>query len=113
MTADLKPATQAWFTALCKTYSLGEPHQRLLKAAGACWDRAEQAHLVLDELGLTFVDSRGNPRPRPEVAIERNSRIAFARLLREIGLALDAREELSRPRKFITINGRRQKAPGA
>ena len=110
---DLKPSTQTWFTALCKTYALEEPFQRLLKAAGASWDRAEEARLVIDQHGLTFVDSRGNPRPRPEVAIERNSRIAFARLLREVSLALDAREELSRPRKFVTINGRRQKAPGA
>jgi phage terminase small subunit len=34
--------------------------------------------------GLTF-EGKDGPRPRPEVAIERDARIAFARIVRELG----------------------------
>ena len=37
----------------------------------APWDRAEQAREVLDRQGVTYNDRFGQPRTRPEVAIER------------------------------------------
>ena len=36
--------------------------------------------------GTTFIDRFGQPRARPEIAIERDSTIAFARLTRELDL---------------------------
>ena len=59
----------------------------LLDQAATALDRAEQARELLDREGPTYVDRFGAPRARPEVALERDSRIGFARLLREIGLA--------------------------
>jgi phage terminase small subunit len=44
-----------------------------------------QAREAVAKHGLTY-ESRDGPRPRPEVAIERDARIAFARLMRELGL---------------------------
>ena len=35
---------------------------------------------------MTYEDRFGAPRARPEVAIERDSRLAIARLVRELGL---------------------------
>jgi len=39
---------------------------------------------------LVYYDRFNAPKARPEVAIERDSRIAFARLVRELDLDLDA-----------------------
>jgi hypothetical protein len=113
----LKPETEKWFHAVCQRFALESHQKRLLAAAGAEWDRAEQARAIVDALGMTFTDTKGHPRPRPEISIERNSRIAFCRLLREVGTVADAGtpETYSRPpRKFVVTNGRRRmKAPGS
>src|SRR5262245_56698352 len=82
----LKEPTQRWWLSVVKEWELDEHHIRLLTLAGEAWDRCEQARLVLNEQGLTYLDRFGQPTARPEVAIERDSRIAFARLVREIDL---------------------------
>jgi hypothetical protein len=56
-----------------------------LKACEA-HDRAEQARLILKREGPTYQDRFQQPRARPEVAIERDSRASFAKLLRQINL---------------------------
>lgn len=91
----LSPASAAWFSAVVKDYLLEPHHVRLLTLASQAWDRAEQARLAIAEHGLTHTDRFGTPRARPEVAIERDSRLAFARLLRE--MALDVAPPDSRP----------------
>lgn len=86
--AHLREATAAWFAHVCESYDLEEHHLRLLTLAAEAWDRCEQAREGLEE-GLTFTDRFGAPRPRPEVAIERDSRVAFARLVRELDLDVE------------------------
>lgn len=80
------------------SYALEEHHERLLTLACEAWDRAEQAREALLEHGLTYVDRFDCPRPRPEVAIERDSRIGFARLVRELDLDGDPLPD-PRPRR--------------
>jgi phage terminase small subunit len=92
----LRPATRRWFETVLENYALEEHHVRLLTLASEAWDRLEQAREVLGKDGLTFVDRFGAPRPRPEIAIERDSRIAFARLIRE--LDLDTNSPVESPR---------------
>ena len=87
--AHLTEATQKWFEAVVDGYDLEQHHVRLLTLAGEAWDRSQQAREALAEHGLTFVDRFGAPHARPEVAIERDSRIAFARLVRELDLDVD------------------------
>lgn len=87
--AHLRPATRRWFDSVCMDYALEQHHVRLLTLAGEAWDRAQQAREALAETGLTFTDRYGCPHPRPEVAIERDSRVAFARLIRELDLDTD------------------------
>jgi hypothetical protein len=58
----------------------------LLTAAAEAWDRCQEARVALAGVGTTYQDRFGQPKSRPEVAIERDSRIAFARLLRELAL---------------------------
>lgn len=70
-------------------WQLDEHHRRLLTLAAEAWDRGQQAREVLDTAGLAYVNKRGEPRPRPEVAVERDSRIAFVRVLRELALDVE------------------------
>jgi len=59
--------------------------QKLKKACEA-YDRSEQAREAIAKHGMTYSDRFGAPRARPECAIERDSRLAFYRICRELGL---------------------------
>lgn len=63
-----------------------EHHVRLLTAAGEAWDRMGQARAVIAKDGMTYSDRFGCPKARPEIGIERDSRIAYVRIQRELGL---------------------------
>ena len=71
-----------------RDYALEEHDVKLLTLACECWDRGVQARQALQLNGLTFNDRLGQPKPRPEIAVERDSRMGFARLLRELSLSV-------------------------
>jgi phage terminase small subunit len=93
----LRRATREWYTNVCATYELEQHHLRLLQLAGEAWDRAEQAREALAEHGLVFDDRFGQPHARPEIAVERDARLAFARLIRELDLDAEPPSSPSRP----------------
>jgi phage terminase small subunit len=93
----LEPATARWWASVVETWELDEHHVRLLTLAAEAFDRAVQARKVIARTGLTFKDRFGQPKPRPEVVIERDARIAFARLLRELDLDVESPPEHPRP----------------
>jgi len=93
----LKASTRRWFRDVLAEYALEAHHVRLLTLAGEAWDRGVQARQAIDVNGLTFVDANGLPRVRPEIAIESDSRLAFARLLRELDLDVVPPSEPARP----------------
>jgi len=82
----LSPDAKAWWREVVTGYELEPQHLRLLALACEAWDRARQARRILAKRGMTYRDRFGQPRARPEIAIERDSRMAFARLLRELDL---------------------------
>lgn len=84
--AHLKPETRAWWAHVHETHELEEHHTRLLTAAAEAWDRMQAARAAIDQHGLTYLDGAGRPHARPEVSIERDARIGFARLVRELDL---------------------------
>ena len=75
-----------WWATVLEDYDLDRHHLHLLEGACGAWDRMVEARAALETHGLTFNDQNGCPKTRPEVAIERDSRIAFARLVRELDL---------------------------
>ena len=85
----LSKKTRAWWRQVVKDYYLEPHHIRLLTLAGEAWDRCQEAREILAQEGLTYEDRFDQPRARPEVAIERDSRLAFARLLRELDLDVE------------------------
>ena len=82
----LRPATQRWFSEVLEAFELDIHHMQLLTKACEAHDRCETARELIAKHGLTFEDRWGNPKARPECNIERDSRRAFASLIREIGL---------------------------
>ena len=93
----LRPDTAAWWASVAGDYPL-EPHQlRILTLAAEAWDRGVEAREAIAQGGSVYVDRFAQPRARPEVAIERDSRISFARLVRELALDVSAPGESRRP----------------
>lgn len=94
--SHLAVPTRQWFSAVLAEYALEPHHVRLLTLAAEAWDRGVMAREALAEHGMTYLDRFDQPKSRPEIAVERDSRVAFARLLRELGLDLEPSNE-SRP----------------
>jgi len=88
----LSPAMQAWWWAVVADYALNPHHLRLLEAACDAWDRMVQARDALAREGLTVTTKHGTKR-HPCADIERDSRLAFARLLRELDLDCEPPQE--------------------
>jgi len=59
---------------------------RLLTLAAEAWDSGRQARETLAESGTFYNNKAGEPRAHPAVAVERDCRIAYARLMRELDL---------------------------
>lgn len=83
----LRKETQAWWSSVLADFELDASGVKLLTKCAEAFDRSEQAREILLKEGLTFLDSKGSPRAHPANAIERDSRIAFCRLLRDLDIA--------------------------
>ena len=98
----LQPETGAWWLQVMSEFELEAHHERLLTLACQAWDRGELARQVLQSDGLTFRDRFDQPKARPEVGIQRDSVIAFARLIRELDLDVGQPAERSRPPALVS-----------
>jgi P27 family predicted phage terminase small subunit len=78
-------------------YDLAPHDLERLRCVCEAVGRMDAAREVLDRDGVTFTDRNGAPRPRPENGIERDSRLAVLRGLRELGLDLSQDEPAPRP----------------
>ena len=87
--AHLAAPTRTWWKSVVEDYQLEPHHLRLLQLAGEAWDRAQQARTAIESTGLTYQNRFGDPVLRPEVSVERDSRLAFARLIRELDLDVE------------------------
>src|SRR5262245_15539765 len=93
--AHLSPETRKWFAGIVQDFVLESHHVRLLTLAAEAWDRCQAARAIIDRDGMTYTDRFNAPRARPEIAVERDSRLAFARCLRELALDGGQGPELS------------------
>jgi len=93
----LRAETQGWWKQVVRNYFLEPHHLRLLTLAAESWDRCQQAREQIAEDGILQADRFGVPHAHPAVAIERDSRLAFARLIRELDLDAEAGPSPSRP----------------
>ena len=93
----LSKQASAWWLSVVADYDLEGHHLRLLQAACEAWDRCQQAREAVAEHGLTYRSANGDLKSNPAVAIERDSRTLFARLVRELDLDATVPADRSRP----------------
>jgi hypothetical protein len=92
----LRAATKRWFIQVTECFELEPHHLKLLALAAESWDRCCQARAIIDREGLTYLDRFEAPRARPEISIERDNRVAFVRIIRELDLDVAPPVEASR-----------------
>jgi P27 family predicted phage terminase small subunit len=107
----LSTSAADWWRAVLDAYVLQQHHLRLLQLACEAWDRAQQAREVLAKDGL-LVGTEGGMRAHPCIAIERDSRLAVARLVRELDLDTEppASDHIRPPALFSNRGGHARKA---
>lgn len=84
----LSTESRRLWRSVVATYELEPRHQAVLTAALEARDRMYEARAQVERDGIT-VEGRYGLRAHPAVAIERDSRIAMLRALRELGLDLE------------------------
>ncbi len=84
--AHLTEASATWWRSVTADFDLEPHHIRLLTLAAEAYDRCQEARAAIGRDGLTMKAGDGSLKAHPCVAIERDSRLAFARLLRELDL---------------------------
>ena len=82
----LTESSRDWWLGIVGEYDLEAHHLRLLTLAAEAWDRGQQARETVAKEGAFYLNKAGEPRAHPGVAVERDSRIAYARLMRELDL---------------------------
>jgi len=95
-----------WWRTVTADYDLEPHHLRLLRAACEAWDRMQQAREEVAAHGsLTVTTSRGDLKPHPSLGVERDCRLQFARLVRELDLDAGAPSEGRRPPPLASNRG--------
>jgi P27 family predicted phage terminase small subunit len=107
--AHLSSSARQWWETTVEAYVLQEHHLRLMQLACEAWDRAQAAREQLERDGLMVPGREGGIRPHPCIAIERDARLAVARLVRELDLDTEppASERMGPPAIFSNRRGRR------
>jgi P27 family predicted phage terminase small subunit len=103
----LKAATREWFDSVLNDYALEPHHLKLLQLACEAWDRCQEARETLARDGLVVTATKGGICAHPCVAIERDARLAFARIVRELDLDAGAPSSAELPRPPALVSNRR------
>ena len=96
--AHLSARASALWRQIVGDYMLAGHQLELLRRACEASDRADQAREQIEAEGLTELDRFGQRKPHPCVAIERDARLAIARLLRELALDVEDPDDARPPR---------------
>lgn len=84
----LSERSQALWRSVLQRHELEDEHLVTLELALAALDRADAARELLARDGLTIRGAHGGLAAHPAITIERDSRIAVMRGLRQLGLDL-------------------------
>ena len=82
----LSAAMKRWWRSVVSVYTFNDSEYVLLRHACESYDLAEQARRTLHTEGLTVRDPKGQTKAHPAVAIARDARAAYARLVKQLDL---------------------------
>jgi len=94
---------KALWRAVVDDYDVLDWQLSLLEAACDALDRMVEARRVVAEDGIIVRDRYDKPKAHPAVAIERDSRLALARLLRELALEVVGPPVGARPPRIRSV----------
>jgi P27 family predicted phage terminase small subunit len=83
----LSDESQRFYNSTVGYFHLEPDELKLLLAGCETWDRYQEARRVLQEEGTVVLDRFGQKKTHPAVAIERDSRIQFLRIIKALGLS--------------------------
>lgn len=92
----LSKAARKWWSGVIESYEVEEHMIQTVTAAAEAWDRKEMARLILLKEGLT-IPCRDGAKTHPAVGIERDSRLAYLRAVRELCLSAEDPDESRSP----------------
>jgi len=95
----LSPESRALWRSLHERFVFDDHELKTLRLALEALDRAASARRAIKRHGLTYEDRFGAPHARPEVAIERDARASWLRLVGS--LELPTEEEPAGPPKTL------------
>ena len=84
-----------FYKKVIEEFEFSEHHLKILQAACETWDRIVEARIEVEKKGQFFVDRWNQPRENPAAKSERDQKVVFARLIRELNLDISAPD--SRP----------------
>ena len=100
---DLSKRSAGLWSTITEDFTLETTELELLRLALEALDRCEEARAILAADGLTSRGRYGQVLPHPMIAVERDSRLAAARLLKQLALPEALNESVSplqlRPRR--------------
>ena len=91
----LTPSSRSFWRSVVSEYVLEVHHLAILQAACEARDRLDEARAAIERDG-PYTQGRWGAKAHPAIAVERDSRLAMVRCLRELGLDLEA-PSASRP----------------
>jgi len=96
----LQPATREWWRGIVRTYELEPHHLKLLTLLCESWDRLLLIRRRIKRDGMFIRNRLGELKAHPGLAAERQERVVFARLLRELDLDTEPPPEPTRPARL-------------
>lgn len=95
--AHLSREAKSWFRAIAEEMRFDNAAEwQLLADAAGCLERIDQSRVEIQKHGLLVPTGQGSWKPNPAVNIERDNRILFARLCRELRLVEPSEDESNR-----------------
>lgn len=95
----LSRRAKAFWKAIVEEYDLGPHNLELLRRLAEALDRCDAAVAVVAAEGLVVTDKFGQVKAHPAVNVERDCRIAIARLTRELDLDGEPAPDPRMPRR--------------